>query len=352
MISTIIMTTWFACLDDPPSKIVMITNRLEAGSGRRLVAMLATIEDIFFSLSTPVVQYERIMDHVPWRKFFEEVCNVKVLQLHHCPEMKVVDILQQHTTDPLPPWNEVDPDVTTPLGVINSHRSQFTFYIFPSLEEIVVYARTSDTSIDESASIQTVLELFGPFLTARMRQVTLWKCFGRQMGRFQGFLWWIRSISQLGPERAIDTWHRQTWVVAIITEMKIEGLYDTRGFLTCTVYCLSVYAFTVHIYTLPPLLRSSASPSWSCERLRLRWVPKFDRFDTGMWLIADTTWSCLGIDKGARGEKIFASNMMLTRALTRAEGSHPQLYVQQVEILFWLTFHRKTHWLQWLRVRS
>ena len=135
--------------------------------------MHATIEDIFFSLSTPVAQYERIMDRVPWRKFFEEVRNVKVLRLHHCPETKVADMLRQHTTDLLPPRNEVDPDATTPSGAINSHRSQFTFYIFPSLEEIVVCARTSDTSIDESASIQTVLELFGPFLTARMRRVAL-----------------------------------------------------------------------------------------------------------------------------------------------------------------------------------
>jgi hypothetical protein len=172
-ISTIITTTWFARLNDPPSKIVTITNRLEAGSGSRLVAMRATIEDIFFPLSTPVAQYERIMDRVPWRKFFEEVRNVKVLRLHHCPETKVADMLRQHTTDLLPPRNEVDPDATTPSGAINSHRSQFTFYIFPSPEEIVVCARTSDTSIDESASIQTVLELFGPFLTARMRRVAL-----------------------------------------------------------------------------------------------------------------------------------------------------------------------------------
>jgi hypothetical protein len=170
-ISSLLTTSLFAhshLTDDPPSKTVTITTRLAADPGSAFSAMLATLEDIFLSLFIPITQYESIKDHVPWRKFFEEFRSVKVLRLHHGLETQVADMLQWPTFNPLPPQEEVDSDTTTPSGTpINSSRNQVTLDIFPSLEEIVVYARTPDTSIDESASVQTVLRLFGPFVTAR-----------------------------------------------------------------------------------------------------------------------------------------------------------------------------------------
>jgi hypothetical protein len=96
--------------------------------------MLATLEDISFSM-----YYELLLgDLVPWREFFEELRNVKVLRLCHGLETAIVDVLRQPTVNP-PPRQEVDPDGITPSGTpINSNRSQFSLDISPLLEEIVV----------------------------------------------------------------------------------------------------------------------------------------------------------------------------------------------------------------------
>jgi hypothetical protein len=88
---------------------------------------------------------------------------MRVLRLSH-GDVTVVANMLRHTVN-LPPVQEANLDATTPSGTpINSNKSQFTMDTFPSLEEIVLYARTPDTDGEQRAS---ALELFGPFVTAR-----------------------------------------------------------------------------------------------------------------------------------------------------------------------------------------
>jgi hypothetical protein len=125
--------------------------------------MLATVEDIFLSLSDPIgLNMPVVVDLAPLGKFFEDFRNVKVLRLHHGLEREVTDMLQ-YTVDP--PAQGIDPDGATPFGKLIYSR-QSTLDIFPSLEEIVVYPRTPDMSISEKEHA-SVLDLFEPFSTAR-----------------------------------------------------------------------------------------------------------------------------------------------------------------------------------------
>jgi hypothetical protein len=155
--------------DWPPSELV-IKMPLEVHPGNELSAMLATVEDIFLPFSELVTSYGFLLgkfQDVPWRNFFEVFRNVKVLRLHHGLETEVEDILRQPTVNGSPPREEVDPDATTPSDTpINGSGSQFNLDILPSLEEIVVYARTKDRSIGEKERASGI-ESFGPFVTAR-----------------------------------------------------------------------------------------------------------------------------------------------------------------------------------------
>ena len=142
---------------DPPSKRVTI----ESSSLMRLdSALFVTVEDIFLSFSDPI----ELDESFPWKRLCKMFPNVKVLRLQHGLETIVADMLRPSTANPLPAGEEVDPDATIPSTVpINHSGSQFTF---PSLEEITVYARTPNMSIDEK-EIGSVLESFGPFTAAR-----------------------------------------------------------------------------------------------------------------------------------------------------------------------------------------
>jgi hypothetical protein len=104
--------------------------------------MLATIKDVFLCISIPLAFHGSLLrDLAHWRKFFEELRNVKVLRLHHGLARAVTDILRQPPVNPPPAQEEVDPNATTtPSGpTMNSSRSTFTLDIFPLLETIVVY---------------------------------------------------------------------------------------------------------------------------------------------------------------------------------------------------------------------
>lgn len=92
---------------------------------------------------------------------------MKVLRFHHGLDADVAEMLRQPIENPPPLQEKVDPDETAPSGtLIASNRRQSALDIFPSLEEIIVYTSTPETSVDakERAS---VLELFGPFVTVR-----------------------------------------------------------------------------------------------------------------------------------------------------------------------------------------
>jgi hypothetical protein len=166
-------------MDDPPSKIVLISTAFSAYLGSSTLTMFATLEDIFLSFSSPLDFEKSLLGNLPRsRKFFEEFYNVKVLRFHHGLETEIVDMLRQPTVD-RSPAQELDPDARAPSStlMINNNRSQFTLDILPSLEEIVVYTRTPDASISEKERA-SVLQSFGPFATAR-----------RQMGRPVKIFW-------------------------------------------------------------------------------------------------------------------------------------------------------------------
>ena len=160
---------------DPPSNIFTIKTQFTADPGSGLSAMLATLEDIFLSIP-PRYRTCKLTpeDFGPWCGLLKEFRSVKVLRLHHGLERQVAEILRQPIADPhrpQPPQEEADPDVTTPSCTpIITNRSEFISHIFPSLEEIVLYARTPDTSRpirDSEMEDASMLELFGPFVTAR-----------------------------------------------------------------------------------------------------------------------------------------------------------------------------------------
>jgi hypothetical protein len=128
----------------PPHSTRMVTFRAssKAHLGSALSPMLATLEDVFLCISNPLTFHGPLLrDLVHWRKFFEELRNVKVLRLHHGLARGVADILRQPTVNPSPAQEEVDPDATTtpPGPTTNSSRSIFALDIFPLLEKIVVY---------------------------------------------------------------------------------------------------------------------------------------------------------------------------------------------------------------------
>jgi hypothetical protein len=157
--------------EDPSSKRVIIISPFREHPGGASSTMLATIKDIFFSLAIgpiPIMHFVLSLANLAhWRQYFEEFRNVKVLRLQHGLETQVANLLRQPATDPSPAREGVDPEAITPRGTsINSNGSQFTFDIFPALEEIVVYARTPDTWINETV-LASVLESFEPLLTAR-----------------------------------------------------------------------------------------------------------------------------------------------------------------------------------------
>ena len=156
-------------IDGPPSLIATTDMLLAVQLGSALSAMLGTLEDIFLSDFDNISFYYPSLSgsSMPWRKFFEEFRNVKVLRLDQGLEIQVADILRQPNVNPPPPQEDVNPDTTTSSGTPNnSSESQFNLDIFPSLEEIAVYARTPDVLVDERVRA-TGLGSFGPFATAR-----------------------------------------------------------------------------------------------------------------------------------------------------------------------------------------
>ena len=156
-------------IDGPPSLIATTDTLLAAQLGSALSAILGTLEDVFLSDFDNISFYypSLLGSSMPWRKFFEEFRNVKVLRLRHGLEIKVADILRQPKVNPPPPPDDVNPDTMASSGTPNnSNESQFNLDILPSLEEIAVYARRPDVLVDERVRA-TGLGLFGPFATAR-----------------------------------------------------------------------------------------------------------------------------------------------------------------------------------------
>jgi hypothetical protein len=173
-------TTMFA----PPHATRMVTFKTPSNAhlGSALSPMLATLEDVFLCISIPFAFRRPLLrDLAHWRKFFEELCNVKVLRLDHGLATEVADVLRQPTVNPSPAQEEVDRDATTttPSGpTMNSgNRSIFTLDLFPLLEKIVVYPGTLNSSIGADEHVSW-LESFREYATAR-----------KQVGRPVEVLW-------------------------------------------------------------------------------------------------------------------------------------------------------------------
>jgi len=199
-----VMTSMFShphSIDDQPNKVVTIRTPFDVQLGPALSAMLCTIEDIFLYLDDPTARRRPLLEK---SKFFEEFHNVKVLRLHHDLSTEVADMLQKSTMNPLPAQEpEAEPDATTPSGPpMNGNGSLFTSDIFPSLEKIMVYTRTQESSIGEDERA-FALESFGPFATAR-----------RQVGRPVKVLWStdkeLPRYFMTEPRRYVGAWHFTT----------------------------------------------------------------------------------------------------------------------------------------------
>ncbi|KAH9988161.1 hypothetical protein BJV77DRAFT_1023220 [Russula vinacea] len=132
----------------------------------------------------PDSAYEPFLEDLgPWRKIFEEFRNVKVLRLHTSLKTKVADMLRQPTVNSPPPQEES------------------TLDIFPSLEEIVVYASTWICEMERRSG----LEPFGPFVTARREVGLPVKVFWKTDGELPGYytLMYPGKFS-CEPIRAVD----------------------------------------------------------------------------------------------------------------------------------------------------
>jgi hypothetical protein len=159
-------------IGDPPSKSVTISMLLAFRLRSTLSATFGTLEDIFLfhfdDYAPGLFEYPKFYPRLTWRTeswrlLFEDFRNVKVLRLHHGLETNIATILRR----PNVTIQGVNPDATTLSGApINSNESQFNLDIFPSLEEIVVYAKTPDASIDERERA-SALESFRPFASSR-----------------------------------------------------------------------------------------------------------------------------------------------------------------------------------------
>ena len=166
-------TTMFSHLHSIDDRTRIITFRTLSSThlGSAFSPMLATLEDIFlcFTMSFPFYR-PLLQDLGYWRKFFEKLCNVKVLRLQHGLETEVADVLRQPAVDPSSPaQEEVDPGTTTPPGpTINYSGSIFALNIFPLLEKIVVHAKPSERSLGIN-EILFALEPFREYADARRR---------------------------------------------------------------------------------------------------------------------------------------------------------------------------------------
>ena len=77
-------------------------------------------------------------------------------------------MLRQPTVNALPPQEEAHPNATMPSSLpIITNGSQFSPNIFPSLEEIVLYEGMPNGPTIGETERASMLESFGPFVTAR-----------------------------------------------------------------------------------------------------------------------------------------------------------------------------------------
>jgi hypothetical protein len=160
---------------DPSFNIVAREGLSIAQISVALFAMVATVEDVFFTSSISPTPGPLLGDLGSWHAFFVHFRNVKILRVDYRLAMEIADILQhdagQPTTDPPPAPEKADLDTTMP-SVAPNGSSQYTLgaSVLPSLEEIEVYVSatgTPTTCIDRE--FPSGLDMFKPVVTARQQ---------------------------------------------------------------------------------------------------------------------------------------------------------------------------------------
>jgi len=169
------MLTHAHSMHDPTFNIVPLRGFSIAQISVALSAVVASVEDVFFTSSVSTPAPGSLGDLVPWRAFFVHFRNVKILRVHHRLGMEIADILRrgdgQPTIDapPAPEEADLDHDATTP-SVAPNGSSQYALDVLPSLEEIEVYVGAPGTLTTSGESeVPSELGVFEPVVTARQQ---------------------------------------------------------------------------------------------------------------------------------------------------------------------------------------
>ena len=188
-------------IDNPPFSVTGNGISSIARISSALSALLATIEDVFFAYGS-LPTHTGFFQRAPWRDFFAQLPNVKILRVQHGIETEVANMLRQSIGQPTTPdllpesdEEETDIDATVPSGFpVDSN--QFNLGFLPSLEGIEIFMRTPDMPIPDSERV-AALEPFEALFAAR-----------RQAGLAVKVYW---NTDQVLPASFYDdanSWHR------------------------------------------------------------------------------------------------------------------------------------------------
>jgi hypothetical protein len=158
-------------IDDPPFNVIGSGLSSVARMSSVLPSLLATVEDVFFFFRLPATYIGfHLGDLTPWRDFFRQLPNVKILRILHGIEMEVANMLRQGIDQPttgLLPVSDEEADVgATVSSIMPIDSSQLDLAFLPSLEGIEVYSRSPGTPIPERERA-SVLEPFEVLFAAR-----------------------------------------------------------------------------------------------------------------------------------------------------------------------------------------
>lgn len=156
-------------IDDPPFNILVHGQSAIAQICSEISAMLDTVEDLFITIFTSVFPDLGPGNIAPFRGFFEQLHNVKILRVQHGLETDVANLLREYNgqptmNHPVPVPDGVDLDAAIPSD-LPTNPSRFNVGIFPSLEGIEVHQGFPGTKIPESEHASD-LEPFEELVTA------------------------------------------------------------------------------------------------------------------------------------------------------------------------------------------
>ena len=159
-------------IDDSPLNILVHGQSAIAQICSEISAMLETVEDLFVTLFTSVFPDLGPVNIAPFRGFFEQLPNVKILRVQHGLETEVANLLREYNGQPtmnhhvpVPDGVDLDATISSDLPINPSRIIGINVGIFPSLEGIEVHRRSPGTQIPESEHASD-LEPFEELVTA------------------------------------------------------------------------------------------------------------------------------------------------------------------------------------------